>query len=121
MEKPGRNREKGDAGRCSKQRSKNKYTKKRRNANKGKKLPPRIVAADDIVATPRTEPDDVPPTSPADANLSNLELNSSVNKVIDIEPGVEVQYFPFILLPPAWLAKVSMVKLRTRIMNPSMV
>ena len=38
MDKDERTRRKGDSGRCAKQRSKKKYSKRRRNANKGKKL-----------------------------------------------------------------------------------
>lgn len=40
--KSDRNRGKGDSGRCTKQRSKKNYSRKRRNPNKGKKLSPKV-------------------------------------------------------------------------------
>ena len=48
MAKTARNREKGDSGRCKKQRSMQLYSRQRRNPNKGKTLAPKLVAQSEV-------------------------------------------------------------------------
>ena len=49
MDKPKRIRAQGNSGRCTKQMSKRRYSKKRRNPNKGKKMTSKLVIVEVIV------------------------------------------------------------------------
>jgi hypothetical protein len=87
-----RTRDKGDVGRCKKQSSKKTYTKKRRNKNKGKKLPKKVVevienqpAAD---ATVQVEIADDQPTistpkkTVSSVNVEDIEINEDLHSEI---------------------------------------
>ena len=79
--KDDRNREKGDSGRCKKQRSKKVYGKKRKNPNKGKKLAPKPASA-----TPTGSSDKNRATDNLTKNNANLlNTTASCSKLADID------------------------------------
>lgn len=72
-------REKGDSGRCKKQRSKKTYSRKRKNPNKGKKLPPKVPRLEanpgdqNVTADVNNADNDTPSTSTSTVSSQKIE------------------------------------------------
>ena len=71
MAKTARNREKGDSGRCKKQRSMQLYSRQRRNPNKGKTLAPKLVAQSEVAVTVSQPATSAEPEQPASETVQS--------------------------------------------------